>query len=175
MSAQLNGLGGRWSGSKARTKHEPATQSAAPGGDSEESSLDEFLEHELLCWLNEDKPIGQEVATLRPELYGELHQLLGVATEADNRCVEDILAEAERLMLQDGGSELPVAAGDQSPVGWGELLLPPPPAPPPPMTTKWDESGPPYHRPQRIASPACVKVSHCYFTCLLDLLFQPFS
>uniref|UniRef100_A0A8W7PR25 Uncharacterized protein n=1 Tax=Anopheles coluzzii TaxID=1518534 RepID=A0A8W7PR25_ANOCL len=98
-----------------------------------------------------------EVATLRPELYGELHQLLGVATEADNRCVEDILAEAERLMLQDGGSELPVAAGDQSPVGWGELLLPPPPAPPPPMTTKWDESGPPYHRPQRIASPACVK------------------
>ncbi|XP_040172536.1 coiled-coil domain-containing protein 136 isoform X1 [Anopheles arabiensis] len=158
MSAQLNGLGGRWSGSKARTKHEPATQSAAPGGDSEESSLDEFLEHELLCWLNEDKPIGQEVATLRPELYGELHQLLGVATEADNRCVEDILAEAERLMLQDGGSELPVAAGDQSPVGWGELLLPPPPAPPPPMTTKWDESGSPFHRPQRIASPACAKV-----------------
>uniref|UniRef100_A0A182W4F8 Uncharacterized protein n=1 Tax=Anopheles minimus TaxID=112268 RepID=A0A182W4F8_9DIPT len=96
MSAQLNGIG-RWSANKAKRHQQPAQ----PCRDSEESSLDEFLEHELLCWLNEDKPIGAEIATLRPELYGELNHLFGVANETDNRCVEDILAEAERLMLQD--------------------------------------------------------------------------
>uniref|UniRef100_A0A182SD69 Uncharacterized protein n=1 Tax=Anopheles maculatus TaxID=74869 RepID=A0A182SD69_9DIPT len=120
MSAQLNGIG-RWSDSKAKRQQQPPAQ---PCRDSEEASLDEFLEHELLCWLNEDKPIGEEVATLRPELYGELSHLFGVAAnEADNRCVEDILAEAERLMLQDSAGNDAEPAG-QSPMGWGELLLP---------------------------------------------------
>ncbi|XP_052900557.1 coiled-coil domain-containing protein 136 isoform X1 [Anopheles moucheti] len=118
MSAQLNGIG-RWSANKAKRHQQPAQ----PCGDSEESSLDEFLEHELLCWLNEDKPIGEEIATIRPELYGELNHLFGVANDADNRCVEDILAEAERLMLQDPhGTDVEPAV--QSPMGWGELLLP---------------------------------------------------
>ncbi|XP_050069774.1 centrosomal protein of 162 kDa [Anopheles maculipalpis] len=119
MSAQLNGIG-RWSQSKAKRQPTPAQ----PCRDSEEASLDEFLEHELLCWLNEDKPIGEEVATLRPELYGELNHLFGVAAnEADNRCVEDILTEAEQLMRQDSAGNNTEPA-DQSPMGWGELLLP---------------------------------------------------
>ncbi|XP_035897831.1 E3 ubiquitin-protein ligase BRE1B isoform X1 [Anopheles stephensi] len=144
MSAQLNGIG-RWSDSKAKRQQQPSAQ---PCCDSEEASLDEFLEHELLCWLNEDKPIGQEVATLRPELYGELNHLFGVAAnEADNRCVEDILAEAERLMLQDtAGTETDPTA--QSPMGWSELLLP-----------EMDPS-PKHDAPYlRTLSPECVKVS----------------
>ncbi|XP_049286798.1 uncharacterized protein LOC125765548 isoform X2 [Anopheles funestus] len=118
MSAQLNGIG-RWSANNAKRRQQPAQ----PCCDSEESSLDEFLEHELLCWLNEDKPIGEEIATLRPELYGELNHLFGVANETDNRCVEDILAEAERLMLQDPHGTV-ADPGTHSPMGWGELLLP---------------------------------------------------
>ncbi|XP_053678607.1 uncharacterized protein LOC128728982 [Anopheles nili] len=84
--------------------------------DSEES-LDEFLEHELVCWLNEDKPICAEVATLRPELYGELNHLFNVVNEADNRCVEEILHEAELLMEDATGLDRP-----HLPFQWNEPL-----------------------------------------------------
>uniref|UniRef100_A0A182Q2R5 Centrosomal protein of 162 kDa n=1 Tax=Anopheles farauti TaxID=69004 RepID=A0A182Q2R5_9DIPT len=93
---------------------------------SADTSLDEFLEHELVCWLNEDKPIGEEVAVLYPELYGELSHLFRIAAnETDNRCVEDILSEAERLMQE---TPLPTDVRNQpqqsSPMGWNELLQP---------------------------------------------------
>ncbi|XP_053678606.1 centrosomal protein of 162 kDa-like [Anopheles nili] len=103
MSAERNGF-------ELRAKRKE------PQCDSEES-LDEFLEHELVCWLNEDKPICAKVATLRPELYGELNHLFDVVNEADNRCVEEILHEAELLMEDATGLDRP-----HSPFQWNEPL-----------------------------------------------------
>uniref|UniRef100_A0AAG5DVV7 Centrosomal protein of 162 kDa n=1 Tax=Anopheles atroparvus TaxID=41427 RepID=A0AAG5DVV7_ANOAO len=85
MTAEVNGT---------ELKKKPKDQ---PQCDSDES-LDEFLDHELLCFLQDDVANGDTVSV--PDLEREffLNELECTENDADNRSVDEILLEAELLM-----------------------------------------------------------------------------
>ncbi|KFB37845.1 serine-rich adhesin for platelets-like isoform X1 [Anopheles sinensis] len=65
--------------------------------DSDES-LDEFLDHELLCFLQDDGPNGDTVNVVDLDREFFLHELESADNETDSRSVDEILLEAELLM-----------------------------------------------------------------------------
>ncbi|XP_058128050.1 centrosomal protein of 162 kDa isoform X2 [Anopheles coustani] len=65
--------------------------------DSDES-LDEFLDHELLCFLQDDGANGDTVNVVDLDREFFLHELESADNDTDGRSVDEILLEAELLM-----------------------------------------------------------------------------